>query len=167
MEQRTNESESLQGQKLLEWEFPTFEKHIRGPLWYLVAPAAGIALLIYAIIIKNFLLAIIVILIAIILAAKDFLHPQKVTITFSELGVKISDKFYRYQEFDKFWIAYEPPTIKTLYLEFKSGMRTNYAIPMMDENPIKIRTILQKYVLEDLERENEDLTDRLGRFFKF
>jgi hypothetical protein len=167
MEQRTNESESIQGQKLAEWEFPSFERFTRGLAWYVIAPLAGIGLLIYSIIIKNFLFSIIVILVAVILGAKEFIQPQRVKIVITELGIMIDDRFYRFREFDKFWLAYEPPTIKVLYLEFKAGLRTNYSIPLMEENPLKVRTILQKYILEDIERESEDLTDRLGRFFKF
>ncbi|RJO59737.1 hypothetical protein C4546_00735 [Candidatus Parcubacteria bacterium] len=166
MEQRTNESDSVQAQKLLNWEFPSFEKHRRGPVWYIVAPAIGLFLLIYSIVQKNFLLAIIVLLLAVILTAKEFIQPQRVSFLVTEDGITIDDKFYRFREFDKFWIAYEPPTIKVLYLEFKRGFRPNYSIPLMDQNPLKVRTVLQKYILEDLERETEDLTDRLGRFFK-
>ncbi|MFA6587991.1 MAG: hypothetical protein WCT08_02885 [Patescibacteria group bacterium] len=167
MEQRTNESESIQDQILLEWEFPSFEKHKRGIVWYLVMPVIFLALLIWTIIIKNFLFSIIIILIGIILGSKEFVQPQRVKFSIKESGIIIDDKFYRFREFDKFWIAYEPPEIKVLYLEFKTGLRTNYSIPLLDQNPLKVRTILQKYILEDLERESEDLTDRLARLFKF
>lgn len=167
MEQRINESESVQGQKLLAWEFPSFERHKRGVAWYILAPLIGLGLLIYSIVIKNFLLSIIVILIAIILGAKEFLQPQRVRFEVTDQGVTIADRHYRFKEFDKFWLAYEPPKVKVLYLEFKSGLRPNYSIPLMEQNPLKIRTILQKFIMEDLEREAEDLTDRLGRFFKF
>ncbi len=166
MEQGSSAQTTTQPQVLLKWHFPSFQRHERGLTWYVVAGAVAIALFVYAIVTKNFLFAVIIILIAIIVIAKDFVNPHQVQFVVDEDGVTIGDRTYRFREFATFWLAFEPPQVKMLYLEFKSGVRPSYPIPLLNENPLRVRSILQKYVREDLEREAEDLTDRLGRMFK-
>lgn len=166
MDQSSSEQKTAQPQMLLSWQFPSFQRHERGLTWYIIASIVAVALFIYAIVQKNFLFAIIIILIAIVVVAKDFISPHQVKFTVDEDGVTIGDRGYRFREFNTFWLAYEPPQVKMLYLTFKSGIRPSYPIPLGSENPLRIRAVLQKYIREDLEQESEDLTDRLGRMFK-
>ena len=166
MEQSTNENPNRQAPAYLQWVFPSYIKHERTFTWFIVAIAALLGLLIFALVNRNFLFAIIIILIAAIAIGREFRPPQQVNFLVDQDGIKIGDQYFRFKEFSKFWIAYEPPTIKTLYLEFKGGFKPSYPIPLQDQNPLRIRAILQKHILEDIERENEDLTDRLGRVFK-
>lgn len=166
MDQSSSEQTTAQPQVLLKWLFPSFQRHERGLTWYVMAGAVAIALFVYSIVAKNFLFSIIIILIAIVVVAKDFIHPHQVEFIVDEDGVTIGDRTYRFREFATFWLAYEPPQVKMLYLEFKSGVRPSYPIPLVNENPLRVRSVLQKYIREDLEREAEDLTDRLGRMFK-
>ncbi len=166
MDQSSNPEQSTQPQTLLKWDFPSFHRYERGIGWYAGAALLTVGLFVYALVTRNFLFSIIVILIAVTMVARDFLQPVKVTFTVHEDGMTIGDREYRFREFSTFWIAYEPPDVKILYLTFKSGLRPSYPIPLQQENPLKVRTVLQKYVREDLEREAEDLTDRLGRLFK-
>ena len=166
MDQSSSEQSTTQPQVLLKWLFPSFQQHERGLTWYITAGIVAIALFVYSIVTKNFLFAIIIILIAIIVIGKDFVSPHQVQFTVDEDNVTIGDRTYRFREFATFWLAYEPPQVKMLYLEFKSGVRPSYPIPLVNENPLRVRSVLQKYIREDLEREAEDLTDRLGRMFK-
>ena len=166
MAQNTNESQSPQGQTLLSWEFPSFERHERGFGWYVIASLVGLGLIIYGLIQRNFLLAVIVVLITITLVAREFVQPQRMLFKVTEDGITIGERTFRFREFAQFWMVYEPPKVKLLYLEFKSGVRPSYTIPLLEQNPLRVRTILQKFIREDLEREAEDLPDRLGRLFK-
>ena len=166
MAQNTNETESVQGQTLLGWEFPSFERHDRGLGWYVTTSIVGLGLIIYGLLQRNFLLAVIVLLVAVTLVAREYIQPQRVTIKVSEDGITIGEHAFRFREFATFWLVYEPHKVKLLYLEFKSGIRPSYTIPLLEQNPLRVRTILQKYIREDLEREAEDLPDRLGRVFK-
>lgn len=166
MAQNTSETETLQGQTLLSWDFPSFEVHERRFGWYVGMVALGVGLIVYGMLQRNFLLPVIVVLIALIIVSRQYVEPQRVRFSVTEDGVTIGERTFRFREFGQFWIAYEPPKVKLLYLEFKSGVRPSYSIPLLDQNPLRIRAVLQKYIREDLEREAEDLTDRLGRYFK-
>ncbi len=166
MDQSSNPNRTTQPQTLLKWEFPSFHRYERGMGWYAVSGLLAVGLFIYAIVTRNFLFSIIIILIVVTMVARDFLQPVKVQFSVHEDGITIGDRVYRFREFATFWIAFEPPEVKVLYLTFKSGFRPSYPIPLQQENPLKVRTVLQKYIREDLEREAEDLTDRLGRMFK-
>ena len=61
---------------------------------------------------------------------------------------------------------YEPDEAKTLFLEFKSGVRPRLAIPLQNKNPLKIRSILLAHLPEDVEREDEPLSEQLIRLLK-
>jgi len=61
---------------------------------------------------------------------------------------------------------YEPDEAKTLFFEFKNRVRPRLSIPLENKNPLKIRAILLKYLPEDVERENEPLSEQLSRLLK-
>ena len=166
MDQSSNQGKTAQPQTLLKWEFPSYIKHERTLWWYVVASALALGLFIWTIFDKNYLYSIIIIVVAIIIVAQQIMPPQRILFQVTEDGITIGNQLHRFSEFNTFWIAYEPPTVKQLYLEFKRGLRPSYSIPLLDENPLRIRAVLQRYIREDLERETEDLTDRLGRKFK-
>jgi len=98
-----------------------------------------------------------------------FLHstkkPDKVSLAITEDGLEVGNNFYLYKEIKKFWIIYEPPDVKNLYFDFK-GLRPTLIIPLENKNPVQIRKILLDYLDEDLEKEDESLSEYLGRKLK-
>ncbi|MFA6474323.1 MAG: hypothetical protein WCV85_05610 [Patescibacteria group bacterium] len=167
MDNPSNATENQQPQTpLLRWEFPSFIQHDRSMFWYIGLGVILVGLLVYSFINKNYLFAVIIVLFAVVMVARQFRVPERVAFEVNEDGIQIHDRAHRFREFATFWIAYEPPAVKMLYLTFKSGIRPSYPIPLQDQNPLRVRAVLQKYIREDLERETEDLTDRLARTFK-
>ena len=94
-------------------------------------------------------------------------NPALLRITITEDGIEIGDKnFYKWQDIDKFWIVYEPPAVKNLYLDFKAGLRPSITIFLENQNPLIVRKILLQYINEDTERENETFSDGFSRMLK-
>jgi len=155
------------GRVLLSWSFPEFEKHQRTFGWYTLAMVSGIALLIWAIIERNFLFAIIVLIVATIVYRQTVREPADVLFQISEDGVEIGGQaFYEFRELQNFWIIYEPPEVKKIFFTFRGRLRPDLIIPLMDQNPLTVRQILRQYLPEDLERESEPTTETLGRMLK-
>ena len=151
---------------LANWVFPEYATPERKRGWYVWAIIIFVFLLAYSILTANFLFGLIVIIVAIIL----IVHQQKQTLDIkffiSPRGISINDRFYEFKDLKNFWLVYEPPAIKNLYFKPKSNMRPTLIIPLQNENPVKIRKILKEYLDEDLDKENEGLTEALERVLK-
>ncbi|MCH7492666.1 hypothetical protein IID19_03715, partial [Patescibacteria group bacterium] len=61
---------------------------------------------------------------------------------------------------------YEPPEVKNLYFDFKTGIRPSISISLESQNPVNIRKKLLEYLEEDTEKENESFSDGLSRMLK-
>jgi len=153
--------------EIINWTVSEIEKYEKNKGWYLLAGIITIAILIYSFITANFLFAVIIIIAAIVVILNEGREPEKIKFTITDEGVKVGKKFTDYDELKNFSIIYRPRRdIKRLYFEFKNGLRPRISIYLDNINPLKIREILLKYLPEDLERENEPLSESLSRFFK-
>ena len=154
------------GKRFASWVFPEFEDHKRSKLWYIIASIVLIGLVIYGIASTNFLFAIFFALASFIYVIRMQRRPRIISFAITEDGLEVHESFYAYKDLDKFWIVYEPPEVKTLYITFTSKIRPLLSIPLESQNPLVIREILLRYLKEDLERDNELLSDALQRELK-
>ena len=76
-------------------------------------------------------------------------------------------KKYDFTEFKDFSIIYQPPEISTLYLEFRMPFRERLSVQLGELNPNEVRAYLLNFIAEDLEREEESLSDILSRILRF
>lgn len=154
------------GSILIDWDFPEFTKHDRGKKWYLIAGIVFLVILIYAVLTKNILFAIILVIAAFIFILQQYQEPQAVDAAVTDEGILIGSKFYDYEELKIFWVIYKPPLAKLLYLDFKNPLKKSLPIPLDNVDPVKLREILTQYLEEDLEREEEELGDRMAKVLK-
>ncbi len=159
-------SESQIGDTLFAWTVSEYDQHDRGTVWYSIVGSLGFLLVVFAIWSDNFLFALIIILSAVILFLQSHQDPPQVPFRITELGVMVNDRFYLYSEFENFYLIYQPPEIKTLFLDTKSALRPTLRIPLLDMNPVEIRHTLREYLPEDTEKEEEPMTDTIARRWK-
>lgn len=160
-------NQTLLDDEVITWEVPEYDKHERSRRWYLVAAAIGILLLAYAVFTKNYLFAGIIILGAAVVIMFDGKEPDKVRVGLTDEGVEIGKKFFDYDEIKNFSIVYKPKLgVKNLYFEFKNALKQRLSIPLLDRDPIFIRQKLLKYLMEDLERTDQPLSEGLAKLFK-
>lgn len=152
--------------ELMTWEFPSHERPNRTPVWYVAAAILVVLLLIYAVVTSNFLFAVIVVIVAVLLTFNAYDQPQLIRFSITEKGILLGDRGYDFDEMKSFWVIYNPPTVKTLYLSFRSALRPDLPVRLLDQNPILIRALLLRFLPEDTTKENENLTDVLNRTFK-
>lgn len=149
---------------LLEWEYPERPVYERGRAWYLIMGLAGLALLIYAVYSANFLFALMVIMFGLVIYITASVRPTNRPFAITENGIVIGHTEYRYREIEKFWFFYEPP-VKALYVQFR-GLSGRQRIDLMDQDPNEVRDLIGQFVPEDLEQEDEPLSDILSRLLK-
>ena len=147
------------------WEAPSFPKYERGKRWYLFMTLVAVFLVAYSIWVSNFLFAFIILLSCILLILAGSQKPEVVLIQIGDHGVVWDGKLYPFQEIDQFAIVYQPPT-KVLYLNLKSSFRPQLRIPLEDQDPVTLRNHLKRYVYEDLDLQDENLSDILGRLLR-
>ena len=155
--------QTLLGDILHEWTIQEYEQHDRGLPWYILSIILGLGIVIYAVIKGNFLFALIIILFAIILFLQSHQTPLQVRFQIAELGVVVGNRFYSYSEFSGFYIVYNPPEVKTLFIQTKSSWRPLLRIPLLDMNPVEIKHSLREFLEEDTEKEEEPMSDRIAR----
>jgi len=154
------------GEILLEWTFPEYAKTTRSRLWYLVGAVILGLLVLYAVLTVNYLFAVILVLAVLIILYQYFQEARHIVVKIGEDGIILDNKFYPWKILRSFWFAYEPPTIKYLYVETKKQVQRYLPIPLEDVNPLNIREILLNYIDEDLEKDEEELDDTLARILK-
>mgnify|MGYP001559282895 FL=1 len=161
-----NKEQTSVGSAIFAWEVNEYEKHARSKRWYVIAGLLGTALLLYSIISGNYLFALVVVLVGIILFLQDVQAPIVVEFVVTEAGVIVGSKFYPFREFRNYWIIYNPPEVKNIYFATNSLVKHRLQIPLLDNDPRPIREFLNQFIVEDLDQEQEPLSDRVGRMFK-
>ncbi|MFA6427777.1 MAG: hypothetical protein WCW16_05070 [Candidatus Magasanikbacteria bacterium] len=151
------------GEVLHEWSIPEYEQYQRNKAWYIIMFVLGGSMVLYAILSNNFLFALIIILFAIILFLQSHQQPIVIPFKITEMGVVVNNRFYSYIELDSFYLFYNPPDVKTLFIETRNVSRPKLRVPLMDMDPNEIRATLKEFLEEDLEKEEEPISDMIGR----
>ena len=145
------------------WEFPPNDRS-RG--WDIISALIAGGLIVYAVATKNYLFAILVLLMGVTVLINSLRRPKRIVVHVTTIGVVVGQEFYPFKDMKDFSIVYNPPEVKILYIDFNNILRPLIAIPIEDANPNDIRENLLPYVFENLEREDEDLTDLVRRVYK-
>ncbi|MFH1233642.1 MAG: hypothetical protein V1649_03265 [Patescibacteria group bacterium] len=155
------------GKIFASWKIPEYEKRDRTKSWYIIASVVSLLLLAYSFFSGNFLFAIIIVTVAMIIILHDGQNPGLLSFSLTEEGIIIGRKFYDYDEIKDFAIVYKPKLeVKNIYFEFKTVVRPRLSIPLENMNPLPIRENLLKYLPEDLERTDQPLSESLAKLFR-
>lgn len=154
------------GDILVNWEVDEFPKHDRSRLWYILAGLIAFGLIIYAVLTSNFLFAIIILMSSVIMLLSLFMHPEKIPVIITSTGIVVGDMYYDFQSVRDFSIAYDPPDVKLLYLDFFALTHPMITVPLEDVDPNIVRESLLPFCLENLKRNEESLTDLVRRLYK-
>ncbi len=158
--------EDQTGKILASWEFKEYSEHEHSGLWYAGFCIIALALFIYALFAANFLFAIFIVLASFVMLLRHKTPPHDVQFQIRSDGVLIGEELYRFKEFKNFWILYEPPLVKNLYFEFVSRFRPHVMVPLQNQSPLAIRSLLDKVIEEDFLKEDEAVSEFLGRQLK-
>jgi uncharacterized membrane protein YobD (UPF0266 family) len=154
------------GATQLEWEVDEYPKHERSQRWYLIASVLAVALITYAVATANFLFAVIILMICVITLLSTFVPSQRVPVIITNTGFVVADMYYDYEAIKSFAIAYDPPDVKLLYVQFQSALHPSLSVPLEDVDPNEVREYLLPFCAENLEHTQERLTDTVRRLYK-
>ena len=166
-------------QNKLNWQVPEYRVPERGRNWYIFAAIFIIICLFFSFFTikswhivflsynSNFLFVIIILISAAITYINESRPPMMINFELGPDGVKVGAKFYDYDEIKNFAVLYKPKeSIKSLYFEFKRSTRPRLSIPLRRMDALTVRSFLIRYLDEDLERENQPLSEQLTKLLK-
>lgn len=154
------------GEEIFSWTVDEYERHERGPVWYAIAFIVGVALILYAMITQNFLFAVIIIMAGVIIGLSSLREPQKILFQMTTRGVLLGNEFSPYKDLKSFWIFYEPPHFKSLYIDYRNPVTPHLKVSLEDADPLEVRAALLEFLREELSQEEEPLSELLGRVLK-
>lgn len=146
---------------LIKWQAPEYRERAYARERTILAGIILAGFFIGSLIIKNYLLAVIILLVYAVIYISSVRKPLMVDFAVTTAGIKIGSRLYEYHDLNSFWIFYEPPHHKELSLESKKVMMPFIMIPLTDVRPAELRMHLKKYLPE--KKHEEALADILAR----
>ncbi len=91
-------------------------------------------------------------------------EPPVVDFVVGPTSVRVGPKEYRFSDIRSFWVEYNPGGLKELSVQLDQWYKPYLKIPLMDQDPVKIRIILLKFIpeIEHEEAMLESLSRLLG-----
>lgn len=132
---------------LMHWRSPEFEKSGWDRRWYLIATLVLAAIVIYALVSNSPIMAITFILIGIVGYIYLQKEPRILDFMITYDGIIAGKEIYEFRDIKSFWIFYEPH-IKVISLRMKGKILPHIHIPIHDQDPVKIREDLLKFIPE-------------------
>ena len=155
------------GQDLMSWQIPEIPSYQRGPWWFLLTGLIALGFVIYGFYSSNYLFIFIIILIVVIAVINHFRTSELVDVVITTEGIQVDTAFYDYDMIKNFSVIYKPrDQVKALYLEFNNVIRPRLTIPLNEANPVRVRSQLLKFLMENLDRTDEPNTDYLSKKLK-
>jgi hypothetical protein len=164
-EEQVIQTEALQGATLMEWEADEYEQEQHDENWYLAGGIIAAILVAGSIVFRNYLSAVTFLLLAIVIYLYANRKPEKVAIQLKEFGVRVNDQFFPYQNMNRFWIIYKPGDVQALNFQTDSILNPVITLLIKNQDPNKLRELLQDKLPEDLKQEEGNI-EQLARRFK-
>ncbi|MBU1019356.1 MAG: hypothetical protein ABII07_02970 [Patescibacteria group bacterium] len=150
---------------ILKWKAPEYIKHNKGPAWLGTAAVTAAAFVIYAIMTSEWIMALTFFTLALVYYVHQRQDPKEVEVIISEMGIKVGGQKFPFNQMSKFWIIYNPPFVKTLYISFAQRYKPDLVIQLDEQDPVKLRNVMLTQ-LPEWEGKEESAIDALIRAFK-
>lgn len=153
------------GEEVFGWIAPQYIKHERGVYWYLVAGLAAVILAIWGLFNDAWTFSLVIIVFCAVYYLHHFEHPHDVTISITEMGIRIGKKAIPFRNIRAFWIYYLPGHVETLNLLTTDSLFPEISIQLNGQNPVPLRNYLLKQIPE-WEGKEESFLEAILRLLK-
>jgi len=151
-------------QIFLRWQAPEYNQVERHPDWSWVVGILAFVIIIFAIIFKNFLFALIILLGAYSIIALEKRDPSWPEIEISDKGILVGNNFYSYESVKSFWVE-DNKDIDVLILHSGRLLFPYIHIYFYEIDPVEVRRTLTKFLPEIKPEEN--IVDKISEYFGF
>jgi len=148
------------------WIAPEFLQHPKTIRWWVIAAIVLLIAIIAEAFSGNWTMLLATVVFGAVYTYMHECHPPKHTkINISELGIKIGHREIPYENIERFWIIYDPPWVKRLYLRISGNLLADLVIELENQDPVAIRAFLETYLVEIVDA-HERLTDVILRIIR-
>jgi len=151
---------------LFEWHALEHNHLPKSQRWFVVLAASITALVVFFIVMSNFIGAITTALVGGLMYYVAQQKPEVVRYRIMVDGVAINNTLYHYRDLDAFNIIYEPGETKTVILRSKRKLSPYIHMEIGEADPVAIRDVLLEFAREDLDLD-EPFVDVLARRLGF
>ena len=155
------------GEMLMYWTMDEFHRHERSNAWYVIFLGIGLGLILYAIVTANYIFAVLLVLIGTFMILQHFRDPDNVPVVILSTGIAVGNHYHPWDEVKDFWIAYDPPHVSKLYVDYNLDREPYVSIDLPEDmDPNEIREVMLLFTEESTKRKEESLTDYVRRLYK-
>ena len=148
----------------ISWTAPEFIQYEKGRSWFVMLAIISAALVIIALLMQNYLFALIIVMAAFLIYVQAAKRPKEITFMISSEGITIDEKTYPFGEFRSFWI-FEEPELRYANLLSKRLTQPQIHLPLAEQDPQIIRRALIDFIPE--KKQEETFSDIIARKIKF
>ena len=166
IENENNDSETNAASDEINWQIEEADLAPKTTEWFWALGILAFALIVFSILLKNYLLTIIIALATFIIYSNKNKKPELINFSLDNDGLYIEQKFYSYGDFESFWIFPEGQRNNKeckLALRYKRRLMPLLIVPFYNNDEQKMRIFLNKYLPEN--EEQESLIDLLKKKF--
>jgi hypothetical protein len=149
----------------ISWDAPEHIKHKRGKVWKVIVSALLTAAIVTGFVHQAWTFSLAIVAFALVYYLLNKEHPQDVEISVSNIGIKVGKRRYPFTRIKSFWLVYEPPYTKTLYVRVEGDLVVDVSIQLNDQDPSEVRDFLIERIPER-EGHNQSLTEIFSRLLK-
>lgn len=150
----------------LSWIAPEYLQHPKSVTWWTTAAIGMVIVVILEAFSGSWSMLAASVAFAVVFYITHQFHPPRHTkINLSDLGIKIGHRKIPYYSLEYFWIIYNPPHVKRLFLRLKDGFLPDLVIELENQDPHTVRALLEHHLVE-VTGVKEHFTDQLLRFIK-
>lgn len=153
-----------QEKPIVAWQAKEFADYDRNKRWYVLVAVVGVLLTVGALVIQQWLTAVVFALATFVVMRHAGDKPRTVSYGISRLGVTVDDTFYPFSELKQYWIVYNPP-VRTVSFQRTSRFKPIIKMNMGEVDPDAIRAAVKDH-LPELPKQGEDFIDKFSRFIR-
>lgn len=153
----------MQDDKIV-WEAPEYLHQEKSRDWFIAFGIIALALFIVALLFKNTLFAIVIILSAFTAMLHAKRPPDTLTYEVNRVGIVINRRFYPYSFLYSFWVDRTDSHTPKLLITSKKMLLPMIIVPLGDQNPDVLRDFIANYLPEQelLEPLSHKILESLG-----
>lgn len=139
----------------ISWEAAEYEQRERTPDWFWALGIVTISGAITAVLLKDFLFAVVILLAGFSIALLAVRQPALHRFELNERGVKIGSRLYPYSTLKSFWVEDRHDHLAPkLLITSKKPFVPHISIPLGSANPRDVRNFLLHHIEEEEQRES-------------
>lgn len=164
-QENESHSENKSEKFLMRWSALENEVYERNEKMNSYTTIVLLAIIAYAVYTNSPIMAITFVLIGVV--GYMFLNKESGSVDFAIApeGVIAGKEIYEFENIKSFWIFYEPNGKKVISLHIKNNFLPFAHIPIGDEDPVAVRSILVRYIPEI--KQEKSLVDTLEKILGF